>query len=147
NANILVEYENGANGAYWCTQVAAGTLNGLAVRVYGDEGSLEWRQEDPDFVRHTPRGEAPRILTRGNGYVKEKAGAFSRLPTGHPEGLHVAFANIYREFVRAVAAAKAGEPADGFDFPRAEEGVQGVRFIHAAVASAAQDSRWVELPS
>ncbi|HSK69311.1 MAG TPA: Gfo/Idh/MocA family oxidoreductase, partial [Candidatus Limnocylindria bacterium] len=74
NANILVEYENGANGAYWCSQVAAGTLNGLAVRVYGDEGSLEWRQEDPDFVRHTPRGEAPRILTRGNGYVKEKAG-------------------------------------------------------------------------
>ncbi|HOQ62437.1 MAG TPA: Gfo/Idh/MocA family oxidoreductase, partial [Clostridia bacterium] len=55
NANILVEYENGANGAYWCSQVAAGTLNALAVRIYGDEGSLEWKQEDPDNVRYTPR--------------------------------------------------------------------------------------------
>lgn len=32
NANILVEYDNGVNGAYWCSQIAAGHYNGLVVR-------------------------------------------------------------------------------------------------------------------
>ena len=145
NANILVEYDNGANGAYWCSQVAAGTLNGLAVRIYGDEGALEWQQEHPDFVRYTPRGEAPRILTRGNSYLKEKAAAYSQLPTGHPEGLHVAFANIYKNFITAVLAHRAGQPTDDIDFPRVEEGVAGVKFIHAVVESAANDSKWVDI--
>ncbi|MDR1953823.1 MAG: Gfo/Idh/MocA family oxidoreductase, partial [Clostridiales Family XIII bacterium] len=42
NANIIVEYDNGTNGGYWCSQVAAGKLNGLQVRIYGTEGSIEW---------------------------------------------------------------------------------------------------------
>ena len=32
---MLVEYENGVNGAYWCSQIAAGKLNGLTIRIYG----------------------------------------------------------------------------------------------------------------
>ncbi|NLW21122.1 MAG: Gfo/Idh/MocA family oxidoreductase [Clostridiales bacterium] len=145
NANILVEYDNGANGAYWCSQVAAGTLNGLAVRIYGDQGSLEWQQENPDFVRYTPRGEAPRLLTRGNGYLKEKAAAYSQLPTGHPEGLHVAFANLYKNFITAVLMNKRGEDTTSIDFPRVEDGINGVKFVHAVVKSAANDACWVEL--
>ena len=145
NANILVEYENGANGVYWCSQVAAGTLNALTVRIYGDEGSIEWKQEDPDYVRYTPRGEAPRILTRGNGYLKEKAAAWSQMPTGHPEGLHVAFANIYKAFISAVLAKREGKNTDEFDFPRVTDGISGVQFIHAVVESAKNDAKWVEL--
>lgn len=145
NANILVEYDNGANGAYWCSQVAAGTLNGLAVRIYGDEGSLEWKQEDPDYVRYTPRGEAPRILTRGNSYLKEKAAAWSQMPTGHPEGLHVAFANIYKAFISAILASREGKNTDEFDFPRVTDGINGVKFIHAVVESAKNDAKWINL--
>ena len=145
NANIIVEYENGANGAYWCSQVAAGTLNSLAIRVYGDEGSLEWQQEHPDFMRYTPRGEAPRLLTRGNGYLKEKAAQYSQLPTGHPEGLHVAFANIYKNFATAVLKHQAGENTDDIDFPRVDMGLSGVKFIHAVVESAKKDAGWVTI--
>lgn len=145
NANIIVEYENGANGAYWCSQVAAGTLNALAIRIYGDEGSLEWEQEHPDFMRYTPRGEAPRLMTRGNGYLKEKAAAYSQLPTGHPEGLHVAFANLYKNFATAVLMHQQGENTDHIDFPRVEDGLNGVKFVHAVVQSAAADAKWVKL--
>ncbi len=145
NANILLEYDNGANGVYWCSQVAAGTLNGLAVRIYGDEGSLEWRQEDPDYVRYTPRGEAPRLLTRGNGYLKEKAASWSQLPTGHPEGLHAAFANIYKAFIQAVLQKDAGEDASHHDFPGVDMGISGVKFIHAVVESSKNDAKWVNL--
>ena len=145
NANILLEYDNGSNGAYWCSQIAMGTLNGLAVRVYGDEGALEWQQEHPDFLRYTPRGEAPRILSRGNGYIKEKAGHLSILPAGHPEGLHVAFANLYKNFTTAVLASQNGEDTAGFDFPRARDGVNGVKFVHAVIQSAANNSQWVDI--
>lgn len=145
NANITVEYDNGAHGAYWCSQVAAGHCNGLAVRVYGDKGSLEWAQENPEVVRYTPKGEAPRIINRGTGAVREKAGAFGRIPSGHPEGLYVAFANLYREYLNAIEAKKAGGDASGFDYPTVDMGLEGVKYVHAVIESAANNSKWVEL--
>ena len=145
NANVILEYENGAHGAYWCSQVAAGHCNGLAVRIFGDRGSLEWAQENPEVVRYTPRGEAPRLINRGTGAVQEKAGAFGRIPSGHPEGLYVAFANLYREFLNALEARKAGKDASGFDYPTVAMGVEGVRFVHAVIESAAKGSCWVDM--
>ncbi|MEA4813297.1 MAG: Gfo/Idh/MocA family oxidoreductase, partial [Oscillospiraceae bacterium] len=99
NANMIVEYDNGANGAYWCSQIAAGHLNGLTVRVFGDKGSLEWEQHFPDYLRYTPKGGATQTLSRGCGYLTEKAASLSRLPSGHPEGLTIAFANHYRNII------------------------------------------------
>ncbi len=145
NSNIIVEYENGVNGAYWCSQIAMGHLNGLVVRVFGELGSLEWQQEHPDYLRFTPKGGAPQILSRGDGYIKEKAGATSRIPVGHPEGLYVAFANIYRNFVSALIDKKNGKSVESADFPTVSEGLSGVRFIHAVVDSAKNNSAWVEL--
>ena len=145
NANIIVEYENGVNGAYWCSQVAAGHYNGLAVRVYGDKGALEWVQEDPEHLRYTPMDGATQLLARGTGCIKEKAAAQGRLPSGHPEGLVTAFANIYRNYVSALVAKKNGADAEVYDYPRVEDGVNGVRFVKAVVESAANGSTWVEV--
>lgn len=145
NANIIVEYENGVNGAYWCSQVAAGHYNGLAVRVYGDKGALEWAQEDPEHLRYTPMDGATQLLARGTGCIREKAAAQGRLPSGHPEGLVTAFANIYRSYVSALVAKKNGADAEVYDYPRVEDGVNGVRFVKAVVESAANGSTWVEV--
>ena len=145
NANIIVEYENGVNGAYWCSQVAAGHYNGLTVRVYGDKGALEWAQEDPEHLRYTPMDGATQLLARGTGCIREKAAAQGRLPSGHPEGLVTAFANIYRNYVSALVAKKNGADAEVYDYPRVEDGVNGVRFVKAVVESAANGSTWVEV--
>lgn len=145
NANIIVEYENGANGAYWCSQVAAGHYNDLVVRIYGDRGSIEWVQEKPDLVRYTPRGGASQTIARATNAVTERAAACNRIPSGHPEGLYVAFANIYREYISAVIAQKKGEYVKEYDYPTVEDGLNGVKFIHAVVDSAAANAGWVEL--
>ncbi len=147
NANIILEYDNGANGAYWCSQVACGNLNGLAVRIYGTLGSLEWQQHTPDYVRYTPKGRPPEILSRGTGYLTQNAAATNRLPSGHPEGLYVGFANVYRTYLNALAKKLAGETLNSqdLDFPSVDDGVNGVRFIHAVVESAKQDAAWVTL--
>lgn len=147
NANILVEYENGINGGYWCSQVASGHKNGLAVRIFGTEGSIEWEEESPDYLKYTPRNEATRILSRSSGYISEKAGATGRVPAGHPEGYYIAFANNYRNIISTILKVKAGqEPTDNeLDFQKAEDGLNGVKFIHAVIKSAGNDSEWVEI--
>ena len=98
-------------------------------------------------AEYTPKGKPTEILSRGTGYITEKAGAYSRIPSGHPEGLIVAFANIYKNIISAILAVKAGGTAnDGsFDYPTVTDGLNGVKFIHAVIDSAAKDSAWVEL--
>ena len=145
NANILVEYDNGVNGAYWCSQIAAGHYNGLVVRVFGDRGAQEWRQEQPDYLYYTPKGKAMRVLTRGGNGIGQPAGGGRRLREGHPQGLHVAFANIYRDYVTALIEKKAGRPYSTDSITMVDAGVDGVKFVHAVVESAEKDAAWVEL--
>jgi len=48
NASVMVEFEGGAKGLYWSSQIAVGHDNGFRVRIYGTKGSVEWIQEaDP----------------------------------------------------------------------------------------------------
>ncbi len=144
NANMLVEYTNGVHGNYWASQIALGHLNGLAFRIFGDKGSLEWKQEFPDQLLFTKKGEAPKVLNRGTGYLTGDAASVSRIPFGHPEGLHVAFANIYNNFANALRKKKAGLPYDKFDldFPSIDDGLNGVKFVHAVVKSSKNDGAW-----
>jgi len=147
NANIIVEYENGASGAYWCSQVAVGKLNGLVVRIYGTEGALEWEQHHPDYVRYTPKGQPTQVLSRGCGYITGRAANYSRIPSGHPEGLIIGFANIYKNVISAIEEKKAGRvPTESaFDYPTVEDGLSGVKFVHAVVESSKHNAAWVNL--
>jgi predicted dehydrogenase len=145
NANMILEYDGGVHGALWCSQVALGHYNGLTLRVYGSKGSLEWCQEYPDDLKFTPLGKAEELIKRGSGASKEfEAGNLSRLPVGHPEGLTMAFANIYRNVITTILKMKNGETptkAD-LDFQTVVEGADGVHFIHKAIESAKKGG-WV----
>ena len=147
NANMLVQFDNGAYGAYWCSQVAIGKMNGLVVRIYGTEGAIEWEQHFPDYLKYTPKGRPPQMLSRGCGYLNEEAASYSRIPSGHPEGLVIAFANVYKNVISAVINVEEGGSADDpkFDYPRVEDGINGVKFIHAVIESGDNDAKWVEL--
>jgi len=144
---MLIEYTNGVNGAYWCSQVAAGRMNGLLVRIYGTEGSIEWEQHFPDYVKYTPRGGATQTLSRSNGYITEEAGGYARIPSGHPEGYYIGFANVYKNIISAIIKKKAGEAltAADMDFPTVDDGINGVKFIHGVINSAKKDAVWVTL--
>jgi len=76
NANMLIEFDNGVNGSFWSTQIAAGHANGLKVRVQGTEGSIEWFQEEPDYLYYAKRDGGVTKLSRGYGYVDGDAGGF-----------------------------------------------------------------------
>lgn len=148
DGNLLLRFEGGARGVLHSSQITVGEENNLSLRVYGSEASLEWQQEHPNelVVKYPDR---PReILRRGNGYVGEGAQRVTRIPAGHPEGYLEAFANLYREAFRAIAAEIAGEPPpDDVDLPGIDDGVAGMAFIEAAVASARQGAAWVSVAS
>lgn len=148
DGNLLLRFEGGARGVLHSSQIAVGEENKLSLRVYGSEASLEWQQEHPNelVVKYLDR---PReILRRGNGYIGEGAQRVTRIPAGHPEGYLEAFANLYREAFRAIAAEVAGEPPpDDLDLPGIDDGVASMAFIDAAVASARQGAAWVRIAS
>ena len=147
NANILVEFDNGAHGVYCCSQVCVGHMNGLAVRIFGTKGAIEWVQENPNVLYVTLKGQPTQIYNRGMGYISDEAKAFNLLPSGHPEGVYEAFANIYRAWIGALLKKVNGEPfaAGDCDFPTLEDGLNGVKFIHACVESSKNDAAWVAI--
>ncbi|THD45100.1 MAG: Gfo/Idh/MocA family oxidoreductase, partial [Bradyrhizobium sp.] len=146
NAQVLFRYANGARGALWISQVAVGHENGLRLRVYGTKGSLQWAQENPNVLLHSPLGAPPRVLTRGGPGVGAAAARMTRIPTGHPEGYLEGFANIYSEVALAIKAARRGEkPPAGVHFPGIDDGLKGLAFIEAAVESAKANGKWTKL--
>lgn len=146
NAVIMLKYKNGAVGNYWCSQVAVGYDNGLMIRVFGTKGTIEWRQEEQNYLHVAKMGEPFQRLSRGNGYFFPEATNMSRIPAGHPEGYYETFANIYLKFTNALLKIKQGltPSAEDLDFPDVWAGVQGVNFIHKCIESSKQGSTWVK---
>ncbi|WP_375565452.1 Gfo/Idh/MocA family protein [Oceaniradius stylonematis] len=146
NAHVLLRFAGGAKGMLWSSQVAPGNENALKLRVYGDKGGLEWRQEDPNYLWFTPLGEPKRLITRNGAGAGEAAGRMSRVPPGHPEGYLEGFANIYTEAAAAIRAVSAGEPVpDDVVYPTAHDGLIGVAFVDACVRSSQRNTAWVKL--
>ena len=143
----LLRYEGGAHGTLTASQVAVGVENGLNIRVYGEKGGLEWRQEEPNTMLVRWPDRPAEIVRVSNGYMSGIAAFNSRTPAGHPEGYIEAFANLYRNFALALGAILEGkEPApETLDFPSVEEGVRGMRFIEAIVSTGATDKKWIRI--
>ena len=128
------------------SQISAGEENDLRVRIYGTEGGLEWRQEEPNYLYHRPAEEPERVLKRGNDYLCEEAKKASRLPAGHPEGFIEAFANVYMNVVASIRAKREQVEPDGlpWDFPTVYEGARGVHFIEKTVESSRSNQKWLD---
>ena len=147
NAHILLRYASGARGMLWASQVAAGQENALRLRVYGETGSLEWFQENPNQLIHRPLGEPMRTLTRGGAGLS--ASVVTRIPAGHPEGFIEGFATLYSDFADLIASSDGIKHGNEDDparlLPTVADGVKGVRFVTAAVESMTNGSSWVTL--
>ncbi|MBD0703968.1 MAG: Gfo/Idh/MocA family protein [Pseudomonas rhizophila] len=145
DAAMLLRMAGGASGVLIASQVCAGEENPLKIRLYGDKGGLEWRQEEPASLIHRPIDQPLRVLRSGVGqpWLCEAARQRMRLPAGHPEGYLEAMANLYGDFARAIRAAAPGPDAPGV--PGIETGLRGMAFIEAAIANHRGDTKWTAL--
>jgi predicted dehydrogenase len=145
---VMLRYPNGARGTLWASQMATGCENALKLRVFGTKASLAFDQEQPNELWLTPQGGCAQRLTRGRvrGAAAEAA---TRIPNGHPEGYLEAFAQLYRDAAAQIHALDAGLPVppEAAWLPTVEDGVGGMRFIEAVLASHRDGSRWVAMES
>jgi predicted dehydrogenase len=149
DGNVLLRFNNGANGTLIASQVCAGEENPLKIRVYGEKGGLEWAQQEPNTLIIKWLDQPTQILRPGVGY-KEPLSSFAthntRTPGGHPEGYLEAFANLYRNFALTLSAIADGKKPtpEMLDFPTAADGVRGMAFIDNVVASSASKEKWTK---
>jgi len=146
DVQILLKWKGGAKGMLWASQVAVGNENGLKLRVYGTKGGIEWTQADPNYLWFTKFGEPKQLLTRNGAGAWAEGTRVSRVPGGHPEGYLEGFANIYTEAARAIHAARDGSAVDpAVNYPTVEDGLVGMQFIEAAVASSKAGNVWTKV--
>ena len=141
DCTALLRMDNGAQGVLMSSQIAAGEGNGLRLRVYGEKGSLDWRQEDPNRLLVKWLDGPEEIRHAAGGYLGQDAKMVTRLPGGHPEGYLEAFAVLYREFADALIAWQGSRKVQLPEtLPGIEAAVRGMRFIDRAIKSSKNES-------
>jgi predicted dehydrogenase len=137
NAHIRFRFVGGVVASAWISQVAIGNENGLRLRVIGTDGALEFFQEDPNRLIHSRLGKPRQIVTRGGPQGAQDV----RVPAGHPEGFLEGFATLYRDIADAIL----GDSAAAARVPSLADGMEGMAFVAAAVASHHAGGEWTAL--
>jgi len=143
----FLKFNNGASGVLFATQIAAGEENNIKIRVYGEKGGMEWKQEDANTLLVKWLDKPAEVWRAGTGYLSSFAKHNTRTPAGHPEGYLEAFANHYRNFALCVKAQMNGEQpkTEWLDFPGIEDGVRGMTFIEKVIESGKSEKKWINL--
>ena len=149
DALVAFRMTGGAVGRMWVSGLAIGRTHGLGIKVFGEKGGLDWVQEHPDQLRWTPLGEATRVLERGSAGLSRAALRANRIAEGHPEGMVLAFANLYRDLAEVLTARRTESRPDelSLEFPSFADGRHMVEMVHATAASSADGGKWKTLPS
>ena len=140
----FLKFNNGATGVLMATQIAAGEENNVKIRVYGEKGGIEWKQEDANTLLVKWLDKPTQIYRTGTGYNSSFAAHNTRVPAGHPEGYLEAFGNLYRNFILTVRAKMNREEPkqEWLDFPTVNEGVRGMAFVNNVIESGESEVKW-----
>jgi len=146
NDFVMVEYEGGATGMYWSSQIAIGHDNSLRLRIYGEKGTIQWFQEEPEKITVIDRDGNISILHRGYAAIAPGAAKYGRVPSGHPEGWFESMGNLYRSFIECLIAKQEGTfTEDMIDYPTVSAGVEGIKFVEACLESSRNGNVWVDI--
>jgi predicted dehydrogenase len=141
DGTVLIRFDNGLKGVIRSTQVAAGEENNHTIAVYGSKASLKWGQENPNYLFLLSDSEPLKILKPSHAYNSDFAEKSHTMPSGHPEGIYEAVANIYKGMAKSIR----GEDFTPGEFPTVHDGVRGMKFIHAVVNSNKGGNIWVSV--
>ena len=149
NAQIMLRFKGGAKGALWSSQVAVGNENNLKIRIYGEKGGIEWRQEDPNYLYYTKFGQPTQKITRGSAITSKESKNATRIPPGHPEGYLEGFANIYNDVYKKICAEINNKKYDDSNdcYPTIHDGIEEMKFIETVLESSNNNSKWIKFNS
>jgi predicted dehydrogenase len=141
DGTVLVRFGKNLKGVIRASQVCSGEENNLTIAVYGSRASFKWSQEDPNFLYMLSDSEPTKVYKPAHGYNEILAETSHTMPSGHPEGIYEALANIYKGAAKSIR----GEEFNPAEFPTVHDGVRGMKFIHAVVKSNKAGNTWVKV--
>jgi predicted dehydrogenase len=80
---VLLEFESGARGTLWVSQVTAGRKNCLRFEIAGSAKSLAWNSELPNELWIGKRDAANEVLLRDPALLSPAAQSATSYPGGH----------------------------------------------------------------
>ncbi|WP_170182048.1 Gfo/Idh/MocA family protein [Phreatobacter stygius] len=145
-AQVRFRLGNGARGRIDACNAAAGASNQVSLTVYGETGHLRWEHRHHGRLVQANLDGDIRIIGSGQPNLTDMAKAATRLMRpGHPEGLQEAVANLYCGLADEMLARRGLAPAAATLTPSIADGVAGLAFVEACLASSAAGGAHVEL--
>ena len=141
DGTVLLRFSDRLKGVIRASQVCGGEENGITVAVYGSKASLKWGQENPNYLYMLSDTEPTKVYKPAHGYNGKFAEESHTMPSGHPEGIYEALANIYKGAAKSIR----GQEFIPGEFPTVHDGVRGMKFIHSVVRSNAGGNVWVKV--
>ena len=144
---VLAELEGGAIATIAASQITIGAQNDNGFRVSGTKGTLEWSITDHNNLKHYEGGQPLKIYRLGAeyGYFPASIKPYIRVPSGHPEGFHEALANLHMTLQLSIRHKLGEKVPTPFPHPGIVDGVAGMAFIEAAVASSKAEGQWTKV--
>lgn len=145
NVICIAKYTNDTVCNIWYSKVALGNSNGLRVRVYGDKGSAEWYQMNPEILYLYDNKGKPLIIDRGSVNANISAQTrYNRFKVGHPAGFIEAFANLYNDIADNIISYQKNLNYKSEYVMGIDESIEGLYMLEA-IAKSAKSESWEEI--
>lgn len=145
NTMCIARYTGNLSCQIWYSKSAMGHRNGLRVRVYGEQGSAEWYQMQPENLMITDQQGSQFILDRASVDADLSTELrYNRFKSGHPAGFIEAFANHYYDLADSLEEFKTKGKFTSpwvFSVDKAEEGL----LMLEAMTSSAKNKCWEDI--
>lgn len=145
DVNCLAHYSHGITANIWYGKSALGHKNGLRIRVYGDDGSAEWYQMEPETLHLTDKFGHQRTIDRSyQDLLVVEQSRYHRFKAGHPSGFIEAFANYYLDIADEIIAFKQGVRLEQKHVSGIDHALEGLTMLEA-IQESSKHHHWISL--
>ncbi|WP_212971563.1 Gfo/Idh/MocA family protein [Bacillus sp. J14TS2] len=137
--SVLIRFEDGVQGVFMVSQVAAGRKNHLFLEIATEHLSFSWKQEEPNKLWLGKRNRANQELVRDPNLLSVEASQLTHVPAGHQEGWPDGLKNLMIDFYGTIK----GEVKNP-SFATFQDGHQIVLLIEAILRSH-RNKQWVKV--
>jgi predicted dehydrogenase len=145
NISSIIEYENGMICNMWVSKIASGNRNGLAIKLFGETGSAEWIQENPEILLFANNMGKKVILDRGsNDILISNLPRYTRFKAGHPSGFIEALANYYYDILKSYDDFLQNDDYTLTDCYGIKEAIEGLLLLKG-ITESSNSKEWVKI--
>lgn len=147
DCSVMLRYKDGSKGLIWGSQIAIGEAQALKIRIYGDLGSLTWKQSAPHTLELCQLDGKCNTKSSKPLKIKEKITIADDIPLGHPDTSIEPLVNIYKNFAEVLTKVIDGDKVKPSEimFPSISEGINTAKFTEASLANSSSEEKWTPI--